>query len=103
MQHPIDAGRQREDQAISGATGQSRTLAGYGPYEITSRYERGVDTLNGKEIFPAHTDRGVKTSGASQFTLKLEPKNFGVLLRRKLDYAFANPRAEVYVADATAS
>src|SRR5206468_5572732 len=33
--------------------------------------------------------------------LKIEPKNFGVLLRRKLDYAFPNQRAEVEVADAS--
>jgi hypothetical protein len=71
------------------------------PYEITSRYEWGVDHLRGKEVYPAHTDRGRSTKGASEFTLKLEPKNFGVLLRRKLDYAFPNQRAEVFVADAS--
>ncbi len=70
------------------------------PYEIASRYEWGVDTLDGKEIYPAHTDRGRKTTGASEFTLQLEPKNFGVLLRRKLDYQFPNQRAEVFVAEA---
>ncbi len=70
------------------------------PYEIASRYEWGVDTLDGNEIYPAHTDRGRKTTGASEFTLRLEPKNFGVLLRRKLDYQFPNQRAEVFVADA---
>jgi hypothetical protein len=69
------------------------------PYEITSRYEWGVDHLRGKEVYPAHTDRGRKTKGTSEFTLKLEPKNLGVLLRRKLDYAFPNQRAEVEVAD----
>ncbi len=70
------------------------------PYEITSRYEWGVDTLDGKEVYPAQTDRGRKTTGASEFTLQIEPKNFGVLLRRKLDYQFPNQRAEVFVADA---
>ena len=69
------------------------------PYEVTSRYEWGVDTLDGVEVYPAHTDRGRKTRGTSEFTLKLKPKNFGVLLRRKLDYAFPNQRAEVFVAD----
>ncbi len=69
-------------------------------YEITSRYEWGVDTLNGKEIYPAHTDSGRKTTGESEFTLKLAPDNYGVLLRRKLDYSLPNQRAEVYVADA---
>src|SRR5439155_22485632 len=55
------------------------------PYEITSRYECGPDTLNGKEVYPAHTDIGRKTTGVSEFNLKLTPNNFGVLLRRKLD------------------
>jgi hypothetical protein len=68
-------------------------------YEITSRYEWGVDTLQGKEIYPAHTDRGRKTGGTSEFELKLDPSNLGVLLRRKLDYSFPNQRAEVFVAD----
>ena len=68
------------------------------PYAITSRYEWGVDTLNGHEVYPAETDCGRKTTGSSEFTLKLDPKNLGVMLRRKLDYAFPNQRAEVYVA-----
>jgi hypothetical protein len=67
------------------------------PYEITSRYELGVDTLHGKEIYPPHTDRGRTTRTTSEFTLALDPKNLGVLLRRKLDYSFPNQRAEVYV------
>ena len=69
------------------------------PYEITSRYEWGVDTVKGKEIYPAETDHGRKMTGISEFTLKLDPTNYGVLLRRKLDYSFPNQRAEVYVAD----
>jgi len=68
------------------------------PYEITSRYEWGVDTLHGQEVYPAETDFGRKTTGSSEFTLKLDPKNLGVMLRRKLDYAFPNQEAEVYVA-----
>ena len=71
------------------------------PYEITSRYEWGVDTLNGKQVYPPHTDVGRKTSGVSEFNLKLAPKNFGVLLRRKLDYQYPNQRAEVSVAKVT--
>jgi hypothetical protein len=69
------------------------------PYDITSRYEWGVDTLDGKAIYPAHTEHGRKTRGSSEFTLKLRPDNHGVLLRRTLDYAFANQRAEVVVED----
>jgi len=70
------------------------------PLEITSRYEWGVDTLDGREIYPAETDHGRKTAGQSEFMLRLTPNNYGVLLRRKLDYSFPNQRAEIYVADA---
>jgi len=69
------------------------------PYEIASRYEWGPDTAGGKEIYPAHTDRGRTTKTTSEFTLKIDPDNYGVLLRRKLDYALPNQRAEVSVAD----
>jgi hypothetical protein len=72
------------------------------PYEITSRYEWGVDTLAGKEIYPPHSDRGRKTLGSSEFTVRLDPKNVGALLRRKLDYQFPNQRAEVFVAETDA-
>ena len=49
-------------------------------------------------VYPPHTDRGRKTKTSSEFVLKLDPKNLGVLLRRKLDYAYPNQRAEVFVA-----
>lgn len=68
------------------------------PVQITSRYEWGVDHLNGKEIYPAHMEVGRSTVGASEFTLKLTPGNLGVLLRRTLDYSFPNQRAEVFIA-----
>jgi hypothetical protein len=71
------------------------------PVEITSRYEWGVDHVRGREIYPAHADRGRSTTGTSEFTLKLDPHNLGVLLRRKLDYAPPNQRARVFVADAS--
>lgn len=72
------------------------------PYEITSRYEWGPDTVGGKEIYPAETDRGRVTKTWSEFTLAIRPENLGVMLRRKLDYAYPNQRAEVFVADAGA-
>lgn len=59
-----------------------------------------VATQSG-EIYPAQTDRGRKTTGTSEFTLKLDPQNLGVMLRRKLDYQYPNQRAEVSVADET--
>jgi hypothetical protein len=70
------------------------------PYEIESRYEWGVDRLGNQEVYPAHKDVGRKTQGTCEFTLKLDPNNFGAMLRRKLDYRFPNQRAEVFVADA---
>jgi len=73
------------------------------PYAIISRYEWGVDTLNGKEVYPAETDQGRRTAGQSEFAIRIRPDNYGVLLRRKLDYSYPNQRAEVYVADAWGS
>jgi hypothetical protein len=70
------------------------------PYNITSRYEWGVDTLGGREVYPAHADTGRAVTRESEFTMAVDPRNTGVLLRRKLDYAYPNQRAEVYVADA---
>ncbi len=88
------------DAASEGAHRYSSPSASE-PYEIISRYEWGVDTLNGQEIYPASRDTGRTTTGVSEFTVKLEPNNFGALLRRKLDYQFPNQRAEVFVADAS--
>ena len=72
------------------------------PYEIESRYEWGPDTIQGMEVFPASKDRGRSTKGTSEFRLQIDPKNLGVMLRRKLDYSFLNQRAEVWVADPAA-
>ena len=69
------------------------------PYTLTSRYEWGVDTLGGQEIYPAETDTGRTTRGTSQFRLRLRSDNLGVMLRRKLDYSYPDQRAEVYIAD----
>jgi len=85
------------DEASEAAHGYVSPEAG-APYAITSRYEWGVDTLKGQEIYPEQTDVGRKTAGRSEFNLKLVPDNFGVLLRRKLDYQYPNQRAEVFVA-----
>jgi len=68
------------------------------PYEVTSRYESGVDTADGQVIYPPESDTGRTTTGISEFDLEIVPKNLGVLLRRKLDYTFPNQRAEVFVA-----
>lgn len=68
------------------------------PYALSSRYEWGVDHLKGLEIFPEQSDHGRTTTGTSEFTLRLRPDNWGVVLRRKLDYQFPNQRAEVFIA-----
>ncbi|HVZ71177.1 MAG TPA: DUF2961 domain-containing protein [Polyangia bacterium] len=67
---------------------------------ITSRYEWGVDHADGREIYPATRDFGRHTTGPSELTLAIDPDNLGVMLRRKLDYAIADQRAEVWIADA---
>jgi D-arabinan exo alpha-(1,3)/(1,5)-arabinofuranosidase (non-reducing end) len=68
------------------------------PYSLSSRYEWGVDTVGDKTVYPETQDTGRTTKGSSEFRLHLRPDNLGVLLRRKLDYSFADQRAEVYVA-----
>jgi len=67
------------------------------PYTIESRYEWGVDHLKDREIYPAHAQTGRTTRGTSEFTIKLDPDNWGVMLRRTLDYEFPNQRAQVSV------
>ncbi|HEV2484721.1 MAG TPA: DUF2961 domain-containing protein [Terracidiphilus sp.] len=86
------------DAADEHAHGYSSPQAS-APYNITSRYEWGVDTLNGKEIYPEQQDQGRTTKGTSEFRLHLRADNSGVLLRRKLDYSFPDQRAEVYIGD----
>ncbi len=103
----------KTDEINIGDTGSEREHAYYSPQSspvesVTSRYEWGVDSMyqekgNGKEkieVYPAHTEDGRHTTGISEFTIKLDRNNLGVLLRRTLDYSFPNQKAEVYVADA---
>ncbi|HMI01295.1 MAG TPA: DUF2961 domain-containing protein [Pedobacter sp.] len=84
---------------------------------ILSRYEWGPDAypahawgydlskmegykhLIGKEIYAAHSEDGRASAGISAFNVKLDPRNAGVLLRRKLDYSYPNQMAEVFIAD----
>jgi hypothetical protein len=72
---------------------------GSAPYELSSRYEWGPDTRSGTELFPATTDKGRVTKTTTEFTLQINPKNLGVMLRRKLDYAYPNQRAEILIRD----
>ena len=73
------------------------------PVRITSRYEWGVDHLDGREIYPVRTETGRTTTGTSEFTLKISPRNLGIMLRRTLDYSLPDQRAEVCLADASGS
>ncbi|HEX5554492.1 MAG TPA: DUF2961 domain-containing protein [Chitinophagaceae bacterium] len=83
---------------------------------LHSRYEWGIDTfpahpwgtrpdqipgyrqLAGHEVYPAQTRNGRYTRKTSTFTVQINPANYGVLLRRTLDYSFPNQKARVYVA-----
>lgn len=76
--------------------------------EIRIAHELGAATgkaldIGGRNevvVYPPHKDIGRKTIGSSEFTMEIEPNNFGVMLRRKLDYQYPDQRAEVFVADA---
>ncbi len=78
------------------------------PYTLVSRYELGPDTDSttwhscddchgGRQHFPAVEDAVRTMTGNSQFIMKIEPENLGVLLRRKFDYGYPNQHAKVYV------
>jgi hypothetical protein len=69
------------------------------PEMLTSRYEWGADHIGTAETYAATADTGRHTTGASEFTLAIDPENSGVLLRRKLDYGWPDQRAAVSVAD----
>lgn len=110
----IDIGNPSSEQAHTYDSPQASAVE-----KITSRYEWGIDFFPrhpwgmnpdkmtdykekiGKEVFPVHEEDGRFTRGVSEFTVKLDPDNLGVLLRRTLDYSFPNQKAEVYIADAS--
>jgi hypothetical protein len=65
---------------------------------LTSRYEWGVDQLGAIAVLPESTDTGRHMTGTTEFSMRIEPDNFGVLLRRKLDYGYPDQTAEVSIA-----
>lgn len=81
---PIDEAAHRYDSATASA-----------PVAITSRW----DGLGPDAGDPLETDVGRTMTDTSTFALAIDPRNRGVLLRRKLDYALPDQRAEVSVAD----
>ncbi len=73
---------------------------------LASRHEVGVDHVpaaDGKqtEIVPTLSDDGRRTKTRSEFVLNIKPDALGVMLRRRLDLAYPNQKAVIYVADAT--
>jgi hypothetical protein len=86
------------------------------PYPLVSRYELGADSDSAgwwhdvassapgaEQFFAAEQDKARIMRGASEFTMRLEPKNLGVMLRRKFDYQYPNQRAKIFVKPAGAS
>jgi Protein of unknown function (DUF2961) len=65
------------------------------PISITSRW----DGLGGDVENPVETDTGRTMTGTSSFRFMIDPNNRGALLRRTLDYAIADQRAEVWISD----
>jgi Protein of unknown function (DUF2961) len=80
---------------------------GSAPQLLTSRYDLGPDTYVGQQgpivVYPAESHHVRYTAGTSEFRLTIRPDNHGVMLRRTLDFAIANQRAIVSVADGDAS
>jgi hypothetical protein len=85
----------RTDEIVVGDA-ESERLHGYRspdatpPRILTSRYEVGPE---------AYTAPVRYTRGASEFRLAIRPDNYGIMLRRTLDYAMPNQRAAIFVAD----
>jgi hypothetical protein len=65
---------------------------------IKSRHELGVDHAGGAEVIAETTETGRHTAGTTELRVRLDPNNVGALLRRKVDYAYADQRADVFVA-----
>jgi len=66
-------------------------------YPLVSRYEWGSDSRGARMHFPAEQDYVRTMKGTSQFKMRLDPNNLGVMLRRKFDYLYPNQRARVWV------
>jgi hypothetical protein len=80
---------------------QYASPAASSPDEVSTRWPLGIDVLDGVELQPESADVGRHTTGTSELTLAIDPRNVGVLVRRKLDGGFSDQRAEVWVGDAS--
>jgi hypothetical protein len=77
------------------------------PEILASRHEAGVDHVPLKgggatEIVPRISDSGRRTTATSEFALRVRSDAIGVMLRRRLDLAYPNQKARIFVADADA-
>ncbi|MFI5309386.1 MAG: DUF2961 domain-containing protein, partial [Polyangiales bacterium] len=66
---------------------------------LESRYDLGPDHVGAVEVFPTVSEDGRHMTGTTELRMRIRPDNFGVLLRRRLDYALPDQRAEVWVAE----
>lgn len=88
----LDVGSVQSEQAHSYESPDAST-----PEIVSSRYEWGVDTLNGQTIYAPHEETVRTSAHGSEFTLRIDPENVGVMLRRTLDYQKPNQRARVSI------
>jgi hypothetical protein len=72
---------------------------GSAPEALTSRFEHGIDRVTAGVDLPALSDTGRRVTGTSEFSVRIDPSNVGVMLRRTLDLALPDQRAEVSVAE----
>ncbi len=79
----------REHEYVSPTAGE--------PYVLVSRCEWGPDSRAARMYFPAEQDFVRTMKGTSQFKMRLDPNNLGVMLRRKFDYLYPNQCAKVSV------
>jgi hypothetical protein len=69
------------------------------PETLRSRFELGVDHIEGREVIPEVAGVTRRMRGVSAFTLRVGADNVGVMLRRRFDQVWPDQRAEVWVAD----
>ena len=87
-----------------------RSPSAEAPYQLTSRYEWGADqdepgwwhekgtqATGARQFYAAEEDSVRSMRGVSEFAMRLDPANHGVMLRRKFDYQYPNQRAKVSV------
>ena len=77
------------------------------PEILASRHEVGVDHVpsangNQTEVVLTISDDGRRTTTRSEFVLQIQPDAVGVMLRRRMDLAYPNQKAVIYIADASA-